>query len=47
MAWKKFTLRLKWNLYNRLRIYAESKGINMADAIRMILTDFLKDKNVI
>jgi len=47
MAWIKFTLRLKYNLYKRLRTYANDNGINIADAIRMILTDFLKDKNII
>jgi len=47
MAWQKFTLRLKYNLYKRLRTYANDKGINIADAIRMIITDFLNDKNVI
>lgn len=47
MAWHKFTLRLKYNLYKRLKTYADDKGINVADAIRMIITDFLKDKNII
>jgi len=45
---KKITIRIKIPLYNKLRIYAEDNGFSTTMAlIRFILTEFIKDKNII
>lgn len=48
ILFKRLTLRLKPTLYNKLRIYAEDNGFaTITGLIRFILTEFLKDKNII
>lgn len=45
---RKFTIRLKPHLYNKLKIYADDNGFStVMGLIRFILTDFFKDKNII
>jgi len=45
---KKFTIRIKPQLYNKLSSYAEQNGFStIMGLIRYILTEFLKDKNII